>query len=265
MRVPIIMPQLGESIAEATIISIAISEGDHVSVDQEIIEVETNKALMQVTTPCAGHVGELIAEAQQTYVVGAILGYIEATAEESARIGQRPEKAAPAPMANGSEKPAPVDLPLPETMPVDTAPKGSEPRPIVAGSGWAIPAGLAGANYLSPRLKARLAELHLQPADMAGVVGTGARRPSLQPGPGKIRHDPRNGPAHPRVRDADRGCRRDAPELDAPPWRPLAGQWRSTRSWRIARNVASQDRAWLFTWCGRLPWRWRMTARPRPA
>ena len=53
-QVPITMPQLGESMAEATIVSIKVKPGDKVSADQEIIEVETDKAVMGVTTPCAG-------------------------------------------------------------------------------------------------------------------------------------------------------------------------------------------------------------------
>ena len=48
------MPQLGESIAEATIVDIKVKPGDEVVDDQEIIDVETNKAVMGVTTPCKG-------------------------------------------------------------------------------------------------------------------------------------------------------------------------------------------------------------------
>jgi pyruvate/2-oxoglutarate dehydrogenase complex dihydrolipoamide acyltransferase (E2) component len=51
-QVPIMMPQLGESIAEATVVDIKVKPGDEVVVDQEIIDVETNKAVMGVTTPC---------------------------------------------------------------------------------------------------------------------------------------------------------------------------------------------------------------------
>ena len=47
-QIPIIMPQLGESIAEATVIALHIREGDQVAVDQDVIEVETNKATMNV-------------------------------------------------------------------------------------------------------------------------------------------------------------------------------------------------------------------------
>ncbi|HAQ98807.1 MAG TPA: dihydrolipoamide acetyltransferase, partial [Verrucomicrobiales bacterium] len=49
---PIIMPQLGESIAEATIIDLLVAEGDSVTEGQDIIEVETQKATMNVTAPC---------------------------------------------------------------------------------------------------------------------------------------------------------------------------------------------------------------------
>src|SRR5438132_301223 len=48
-QVPIIMPQLGESIAEATIVDIKVKPGDEVADDQEILDVETNKAVMGVT------------------------------------------------------------------------------------------------------------------------------------------------------------------------------------------------------------------------
>src|ERR1017187_9264821 len=52
--IPIIMPQLGESIAEAAIISFLVQPGDRVEAGQDLIEVETNKATMTVTAPCGG-------------------------------------------------------------------------------------------------------------------------------------------------------------------------------------------------------------------
>ena len=52
-HVPIIMPQLGESIAEATIVRFLANPGDEVQADQDIIEVETNKATMTVTARCS--------------------------------------------------------------------------------------------------------------------------------------------------------------------------------------------------------------------
>src|SRR6476659_1881180 len=86
-RVPIIMPQLGESIAEATIVNLPFQPGDLVESDQDVIEVETNKATMGVTTPCRGQVAELLVEVQQSYPVGAVLGYLEVEQEEADRLG----------------------------------------------------------------------------------------------------------------------------------------------------------------------------------
>src|SRR5947199_336696 len=88
-QVPITMPQLGESMAEATIVSIKVKPGDKVSADQEIIEVETDKAVMGVTTPCPGQVAKIDAEVKGTYPVGAVLGYIEASEADAARFQKR--------------------------------------------------------------------------------------------------------------------------------------------------------------------------------
>lgn len=193
MRVPIIMPQLGESIAEATVVNIAVKVGEHVTADQEIIEVETNKALLQVTTPCAGELLELSVQPQETYAVGTILGYVQAAPEEVERLGLQPVDDAGSGALMGDVKPGTqpsggnsngqheaADVPLRAEEPTDGA-AGREPavtQPTLAkvglGGGLPVPAKLTGAGYLSPRIKARVAELGLQAADLAGVAGTGA-------------------------------------------------------------------------------------------
>src|SRR5271156_2270169 len=87
MQIPIIMPQLGESIAEAAIVNFLVQPGDQVEADQNIIEVETNKATMTVTSPCSGRVVKFTARLNESYAVDAVLGQIEATKEEAARLG----------------------------------------------------------------------------------------------------------------------------------------------------------------------------------
>src|SRR5215210_4989539 len=86
-RIPIIMPQLGESIAEATIINFLVKAGDKVSADQDVIEVETNKATMNVAVPCPGEVASFSVKLNESYPVGATLGYIEASKEDASRLG----------------------------------------------------------------------------------------------------------------------------------------------------------------------------------
>ena len=86
-RVPIHMAQLGESMAEATVVEIKIAPGDTISADQEIFEVDTDKASMEVTTPCSGTVLDVTATIGKSYAVGATLGYLEATDDEIHRAG----------------------------------------------------------------------------------------------------------------------------------------------------------------------------------
>src|SRR5262245_24719394 len=86
-QIPIIMPQLGESIAEATIVQFLVKPGDKVEADQDLIEVETNKATMNVTSPCRGRIEKFLAKLNESYPVGAILGRLEASKEDAARLG----------------------------------------------------------------------------------------------------------------------------------------------------------------------------------
>src|SRR5256885_10973323 len=88
-QVPIIMPQLGESIAEATIVDVKVKPGDEVVADQEIMEVETNKAVMGVTTPCKGKIEKITAQVKETYAVGAVLGYVEASEADAAKFAKQ--------------------------------------------------------------------------------------------------------------------------------------------------------------------------------
>ena len=157
--IPIIMPQLGESIAEAKVISFLVKPGDSVGADQDLIEVETNKAAMTVTSPCRGRIEKLTARLGESYAVGSALGQIEATREEAARLGL--DVSAPAKTG--------------DTDRISNAEAGGckyRVQPTVRG--LPVPANVAGAGYLSPRLKARMNELGLSAADVAGIAGSGA-------------------------------------------------------------------------------------------
>ena len=154
------MPQLGESIAEATIINFLVKPGDHVEADQDLIEVETNKATMNVTSPCRGRVEKFTAQLNESYAVGAVLGKIEATKEEAARLGL--------------DVPAPAKIGDTDRLTKSSSGDGNESRVQPTVRGLPVPANATGASYLSPRLKARMDELGLSAADLAGIAGSGA-------------------------------------------------------------------------------------------
>ncbi|HEU5072252.1 MAG TPA: dihydrolipoamide acetyltransferase family protein [Verrucomicrobiae bacterium] len=163
-QIPIIMPQLGESIAEATVINFLVPPGGDIGLDQDIIEVETSKATMTVASPCSGRVQSYLAKLNESYPVGAVLGYLEVTQEEAARAGLD----APAPAA-----PAEDQLPTTAASANSAAPAGNKTvQPTVRG--LPVPANAAGASFMSPRMKARMNELGLHAADVAGIAGSGA-------------------------------------------------------------------------------------------
>jgi len=162
--IPIIMPQLGESIAEATIVSLLVQVGDQVQADQDIIEVETNKATMNVTSPCPGRVEQFLAKPNESHPVGAVLGYLEATKEDAARLGLD----APPPEQSDQATRGAADSP--SQLQTDRAQKRVQPTV----RGLPVPANATGASYMSPRMKARMTELGLQSADLAGLPGSGA-------------------------------------------------------------------------------------------
>ena len=167
-QVPIIMPQLGESIAEATIVDIKIKPGDEVVDDQEIIDVETNKAVMGVTTPCKGKIDKITVQLKETYPVGAVLGYVEASEQDAARFA----KIAPQEETEVAEEiPARADQ---EVAPAREKKIAARDGDGDRAGGLPVPAITKGAAFMSPRVRARMAELQLTTADLAGIMGSGA-------------------------------------------------------------------------------------------
>ena len=159
-QVPIIMPQLGESIAEAAIINFLVKPGDNVEGDQDLVEVETDKATMSVTSPCKGRIEKFTSQLNESCAVGAVLGYLEVSKEDAARFGveTQTEIKTKAEMADADAR--------------QGAPQKKSVEPTVRG--LPVPANAAGASYMSPRMKARMNELGLHAADLAGLPGSGA-------------------------------------------------------------------------------------------
>ncbi len=149
------MPQLGESIAEATIVHLPFNLGDSIQADQDVFEVETQKATLGVTSLCGGKLVEICVERGQSYPVGAVLGFIEATEDEARRAGVTEQVPSDAPLKPAGTKTEPANI-----------------TPTV--HGLPVPAHAGGLAYMSPRMKARMNELGLHSADLAGVAGSGA-------------------------------------------------------------------------------------------
>ena len=159
------MPQLGESIAEATLLRLKVKAGDKIEMDQEVAEVETSKAVMSITTSYGGVWKEWKATEGKSYAVGAVLGYVEVAGKKEEKVESKikpPEKKERVKI--GDRKKGAV---------VGENGNGHGVSPTI--QGLPVPARAAGASYLSPRMKARIEELGLHAADLAGLAPSGAK------------------------------------------------------------------------------------------
>lgn len=174
--IPILMPQLGESIAEATIVRVLIKPGATVASGDAIFEVETNKAVMTVTSPCEGRVGEVTALINSSYAVGATLGSLEISEKEAKSMGLEMSALHSRHEViihtgnNGQAVPDNLHFKINEGDTIHEHQPTVEP---VVG-GLPVPAGATGAHYISPRMRARMNELGLNASDLSSVAGTGA-------------------------------------------------------------------------------------------
>ncbi len=81
------LPDLGEGLQEAEIVSWHVGEGDHVVVDQPLVAVETEKAVVEMPSPKAGHVARLLAKVGERVKVGApLLEFEEGRHAESGTV-----------------------------------------------------------------------------------------------------------------------------------------------------------------------------------
>ena len=89
MSAPILVPTLGESVTEATVAKWLKKSGDTVNEDEPLIELETDKVSVEVTSPKTGVITEITVQEGQTVEVGVQLGLI---GESGAKVATQPEE-----------------------------------------------------------------------------------------------------------------------------------------------------------------------------
>jgi 2-oxoisovalerate dehydrogenase E2 component (dihydrolipoyl transacylase) len=93
------LPDIGEGIAEAEIVAFHVKPGDRVEEDQQIADMMTDKATVEMESPVAGTVVEVAGEAGDVIAIGSMLVVIETEGEGSVDEAAAPVEAAPAPKA----------------------------------------------------------------------------------------------------------------------------------------------------------------------
>lgn len=160
------LPELGENIATATIVGVLVSVGDQIKPGQAVLELETDKAVLEVPSDVGGTVTAVHVKSGQEIGIGQLLLTLEeAGAAEAAATSQAAPAQPAAPAAPAAETPvvaasaAPAAAPAPE--PVQPAPPAPEP---------AAPGEAAAA---APSVRRFARELGVEVADVAGSGPSG--------------------------------------------------------------------------------------------
>jgi 2-oxoglutarate dehydrogenase E2 component (dihydrolipoamide succinyltransferase) len=139
----ILMPQLGETVTEGTIITWCKREGDPVRADEVLLEIETDKAATEVPAPMAGVLARILVAAGETVAVGTTLAVLE-----SAEIS----------VARPSQLSGPTAAPVREQV----------AAPAATGRWTREPKLDRGGRPLSPSVRRLLREHALDPAQVPG-------------------------------------------------------------------------------------------------
>nr|MBF0685838.1 dihydrolipoamide succinyltransferase [Pseudomonas sp.] len=106
----VVVPQLSESVAEATMLTWKKKPGEAVAIDEILIEIETDKVVLEVPAPSAGVLAEIVKGDGATVTAGEVIARIdtEASASAAPAAQQAPAAAAPAATAPASAAAAPA-------------------------------------------------------------------------------------------------------------------------------------------------------------
>ena len=167
MSTPVIMPQMGESIAEGTITKWLKKVGDPVKRDEPIFEISTDKVDAEIPSPVAGTLLEIKVNEGQTVAINTVVATIGEAGEQAASAGAPAPapKAEPAPQASVAAPPAPTRAAEPAPAP--------KPEPKPAGQPAPAPAPAAAAPAPRPSAPARV-----EPP--AGGQGAGGQVESIE-------------------------------------------------------------------------------------
>src|SRR5207245_4241696 len=208
-RVDVLMPQMGESIAEGTLSKWLKKLGDEVKRDEPLFEISTDKVDAEIPAPTAGVLAEIKVQEGQTVPVQTLVAVIETDKGSAAAAG--PSAAAQrAPAAPGGTAVSPPPPPAPDR------PRPPSTAPVAAGKGG------DGTETAEERLRRRSTPLvrkiaaehqldistipgtgfagRVAQQDILGFIQTGARAPATTPVPRPPSPVPSTGPVvHPTV------------------------------------------------------------------
>ena len=135
------MPALGESVTEGTVTRWLKAEGDHVALDEPLLEVSTDKVDTEIPSPAAGVLQKILVGVDSVAPVGAELALIADGASAPAAPAT-PQVSTPAPAPTPTPTPTPTPVATPAPAPVAaTAPSGNATPVVMPALGESVTEG----------------------------------------------------------------------------------------------------------------------------
>jgi 2-oxoglutarate dehydrogenase E2 component (dihydrolipoamide succinyltransferase) len=163
MSTEIRVPQLPESVADATLVTWHKQPGDPIRRDENLADLETDKVVLEVPAPANGVVSEIRVPSGTVVTSGQILAVIEEGAGASTAPSRTAAASAPAVQAPASAPAATAAAPAPAATAV--ARPAAPPKPAVASAPGEV---ARDAGRLSPSVRRLVEENHLDPATIPG-------------------------------------------------------------------------------------------------
>ena len=176
MATEVVMPQMGESIAEGTVTKWLKKVGERVERDEPLLEISTDKVDTVIPSPSAGTLTAIQVEEGQTVPINTVIAVLDgAKGDGPAKAAAPAPAAAPAaPAAPAPAKPAPAPEPAKAAAPAPAAPPAPAPAAVAvatsAGNGQQAMASPPGRFLTSPLVKRIAREENV---DLRQVPGTG--------------------------------------------------------------------------------------------
>ncbi len=170
--IEILLPKMGESVAEATITKFVVNAGEQTEADEPLVEIATDKVDSEVPAPEDGTLVEWLVQEGDVVAVGQAIAKFEidgdadaAPASASAAATPAPTPAAPAP----APTPAPVAAPAPAVVEALQAPLAA------SGPLDQLPARIgANGRFYSPLVRSIAQSEGVTPAELDGIAGSGS-------------------------------------------------------------------------------------------
>jgi len=126
------LPDIGEGIAEAEIVAWHVKVGDTVEEDQQLADMMTDKATVEMESPVAGTVTKLAGEVGDQIAIGSVLVEIQTEGEAPAADEPTPDRRQEVPLADGSERPTKEQKEAMPVMATARTASAHEPEPEAA-------------------------------------------------------------------------------------------------------------------------------------